>query len=188
MNSGPCLRLFKKKAPHIYPIVLFTLYVPCRRGELLSLKRSTYNRFNNTITVPGDKTKNKRPCIKPIPDCMTEYFQSIPIESEYLFYRQDWKGEYHSLGNFRKSFKRCLKIACIEDYRFHDSRRCAYTELLLNGNNPFSVMQVSGHKTDMSKVYFGRNEMMAAQSIKFNSDIKSVYPYSKKEIAAGENR
>lgn len=178
------LEVVREESPHIYPIVLYSMMVPSRRGELVALKRAAYNRFNNTITVPGDITKNKRPCIKPVPVCMREYFQNVPVESEYLFYRQDWKGEYHSLGNFRKSFKRCLKIACIEDYRFHDSRRCAYTELLLKNNNPFSVMQISGHKTDMSKVYFGRNELLAAQSINFG---KSVYLYSKKEVAVGES-
>jgi len=160
------LKVVKTASPHIYPIVLFSMLVPCRCGELLALKRSDYNMISNTIHIPAEITKMKRPCIKPVPDCCKEYFRSIPVESPYLFFRREG-GKYCSLGNFRKSFKRCLKLAGIENYRFHDQRRGAYTDLLLKGNAPHIVMQVSGHATDMSKVYFGRNEMNAAKSIDF---------------------
>jgi integrase len=121
----------------------------------------------NTIHVPAEITKMKRPCIKPVPDCLTEYFRNIPTECPYLFFRREGV-KYYTLGDFRKAWKRCLKLAGIENYRFHDQRRGAYTDLLLKGNAPHIVMQVSGHATDMSKVYFGRNEMNAAKSINFN--------------------
>lgn len=156
----------KNESPHIFPIVLFSLLVPCRRGELLSLRRTDYNMVTNTIHVPAETTKMKRPCIKPVPDCLKEYFQNIPSECPYLFYRREGV-KYYPLGDFRKAWKRCLKLAGIENYRFHDQRRGAYTDLLLKGNAPHIVMQVSGHATDMSKVYFGRNEMNAAKSIDF---------------------
>ena len=160
------IEVVKNEAPHVYPIVLFSLLVPCRRGELVSLKRTDYNMVTNTIHVPAEITKMKRPCIKPVPDCLTEYFRSIPVECPYLFFRREG-GRYLPIGNFRKSWIRCLKLAGIENYRFHDQRRGAYTDLLLKGNLPHIVMQVSGHATDMSKVYFGRNEMNAAKSISF---------------------
>jgi len=161
------IEVIKNESPHIYPIVLFSLLVPCRRGELVSLKRTDYNMVTNTIHVPANITKTKWPCIKPVPDCLTEYFRSIPVECQYLFFRREG-GKYLPLGDFRKPWKRCLKLAGIENYRFHDQRRGAYTDLLLAGNAPHVVMQVSGHATDMSKVYFGRNEMNAAKSIHFN--------------------
>jgi len=75
------------------------------------------------------------------------------------------------LGDFRKSFKACLKQAKITNFRFHDTRRISYTNLLLAGNQPHAVMQVSGHATDMSKVYFGRNELLAAKSISFGKTV-----------------
>ena len=161
------IEVVKNEAPHIYPIVLFSLLVPCRRGELLSLKRTDYNMVTNTIHVPAEITKMKRPCIKPVPDCLTEYFRNIPAECPYLFYRYE-RGRYLSIGDFRGTWKKCLALAAIEDYKFHDQRRGAYTSLLLAGNLPHAVMQVSGHATDMSKVYFGRNEMNAAKSIVFD--------------------
>jgi integrase len=124
--------------------------------------------INNKIIIPAERTKMKRACIKPVPDCLIDYMRNVPKESEWLFYRK--KGEtYLPIGNFRKPWKKCLTTAKIENYRFHDQRRVAYTDLLLKGNLPHVVMTVSGHATDMSKVYFGRNEMNAAKSITFNS-------------------
>ena len=157
----------KREAPDIYPIVLYSLLVPCRRGELTTLKRTDYNMVTNTIHIPAERTKMKRPCIKPVPDCLVDYMRSVPVESEYLFYRRTMQGQYLPIGDFRGSWKKCLASAGIENYRFHDQRRVAYTDLLLAGNAPHIVMQVSGHATDMSKVYFGRNEMMAAKALKF---------------------
>jgi integrase len=161
------LETVQKEAPHIYPITLFSLLVPSRRGELTTLKRTDYDMVNNCVIIPADRTKTKRPCIKPVPACLVDYMRSVPVESEYLFYRQDWRGKYLWLGDFRGSWKRCLEKAGILNYRFHDQRRTAYTDLLLAGNVPHNVMQVSGHRTDMSKVYFGRNEMLAAKSLNF---------------------
>ena len=159
----------QREAPHIYPIVLFSLLVPCRRGELTTLKRIDYDMVNNCIVIPAERTKMKRPCIKPVPDCLVDYMRSVPPESEYLFYRRDWQGRYLPMGDFRGAWKKCLESAGIQNYRFHDQRRVAYTDLLLAGNVPHVVMQVSGHATDMSKVYFGRNELLAAKSVNFGS-------------------
>jgi integrase len=168
------LEVVKVEAPHIYPITLFSLLVPSRVGELVTLKRTDYDMVNNSILIPGDRTKMKRPCIKPVPACLVDYMRNVPVESEYLFYRQDWRGKYLWLGDFRGAWRRCCKIAGIENYRFHDQRRTAYTDLLLAGNAPHIVMQVSGHKTDMSKVYFGRNELLAARSLQFGQNLYST--------------
>jgi len=159
----------QREAPQIYPIVLFSLLVPCRRGELTTLKRTDYDMVNNCIVIPAERTKMKRPCIKPVPGCLVDYMRSVPPESEYLFYRRDWRGRYLPIGDFRGAWKKCLESAKVQNYRFHDQRRVAYTDLLLAGNVPHVVMQVSGHATDMSKVYFGRNELLAAKSVNFGS-------------------
>jgi integrase len=163
----------KAEAPHLYPITLFSLLVPSRKGELVTLKRTDFDMVNNCVIIPAERTKMKRPCIKPVPDCLVEYMRSVPVESEYLFYRRDWRGRCLPLGDFRGSWKKCLKIADIQNYRFHDQRRVAYTDLLLAGNAPHIVMQVSGHATDMSKVYFGRNELLAAKSVNFGKKVST---------------
>jgi integrase len=169
LNDAEKIRLIdavRKDAPYIFPIMLFSLLIPSRRGELSTLKRTDYDMVNNVVIIPAERTKMKRPCIKPVPDCLVNYMRNVPKESEWLFYRKRG-ARYLPIGNFRKAWMKCLKTAGIKNYRFHDQRRGAYTDLLLKGNAPHIVMQVSGHATDMSKVYFGRNEMNAAKSIDF---------------------
>lgn len=160
------LEVVRAEAPHLYPIVLFSIQVPARKGELTTLKRSDYDMVNNCVIIPGDRTKNDRPCIKPVPENLVSYMRSVPVESEYLFYRKRG-GKYLPLGDFRKAFNRCKKLAEIQNFKFHDSRRISYTTALLNGTAPHVVMQVSGHMRDMSKVYFGRNELLAAKMFRF---------------------
>lgn len=156
----------RTEAPHIFPIMLFSLLIPSRRGELTTLKRTDYDMVNNAVIIPAERTKMKRPCIKPVPSCLVNYMRNVPKESDWLFYRKVG-ARYLPIGDFRGAWKKCLKVAEITNYRFHDQRRVAYTSLLMAGNTPHNVMQVSGHATDMSKVYFGRNEMVAAKAIDF---------------------
>ncbi|GAF74410.1 unnamed protein product, partial [marine sediment metagenome] len=94
------------------------------------------------------------------------YFRELPAGSDWVFYRKRGR-KYLPLGDFRKSWRRACEKAGVHDLRFHDLRRCAYTELVTAGNHPYYVMQVSGHARDMSRVYFGRDEMVAAQSIRW---------------------
>ena len=170
------LSIVEVEAPHLFPILKYALTVPCRKGELNALKREHYDMVNNVIRIPAELTKKKRPVIKPIPESMIEYFKSIPDDCPYLFYRKTGQG-YFPLGDFRHALKRCLQLANIQNWKFHDSRRGAYTEMLLAGNAPHTVMQISGHATDMSKVYFGRNELLAAQSAKFKTESdRTLFP------------
>lgn len=148
------------EAPHLLPIVLYSLMVPCRKTELITMRREWYKPENNWIEIPEGVTKNKDSCIKPVPEEMRSYFSSVPEDCPWLFYRKDYLG-YHSLGDFKKSWNRCLRVAKIKGFRFHDLRRCSYSKLILAGNNNKIVQTISGHKTDMSRVYLSIKEEAA---------------------------
>jgi integrase len=164
------LDVVQREAPHLSPLLSFTLQVPCRRGEVLAMRREWYDPFNGTITIPAEHTKNKMMVVKPVPPDCRAYFQGVlRTESPHLFYRME-RGRYVPLGNFRKSLGRCLRHAGINDWHFHDGRRQAYTALILGGNSPAVVQKVSGHRTDMSKVYLNIGGMQAAAAVKFGRE------------------
>ena len=48
---------------------------------------------------------------------------------------------------FRRSFSRAHRVAGIQDFVFHDLRRCALNNLRRSGNDFFEIMALSGHKT-----------------------------------------
>lgn len=160
------LSVVQDNAVHILPIVKYSMLVPCRSGELKSMRREWYDMINNAIIIPAEYTKAKKPVIKPVPEELKEYMRTIPIESDWIFYRKE-NGKYYSIGDFKKAWKRCLRLAGITNYRFHDARRGSYTALILAGNHPHIVQKISGHSTDMSKVYLNISNMQAVKAVKF---------------------
>ena len=51
------------------------------------------------------------------------------------------------ISNFRRSFNRACRLAGIEDFRFHDLRRCCRTNLRKAGVDPSVSMRILGHRT-----------------------------------------
>src|SRR6185437_2655498 len=52
------------------------------------------------------------------------------------------------LQRLTRSFKTALKDAGITDFRFHDLRHCAATNLRRAGVDTATAMQIVGHKSD----------------------------------------
>ena len=117
--------------------------------------------INGAIRVKAEISKNDRGCWKPIPPNMLHYFQTLPKETEYLFYRavEDNKSgevKYFGLGSFHSAWYRCLKLAGLTGLRFHDTRHMAATSLIDNGTPEQVVMTVANWKTNMLRNYYHR--------------------------------
>lgn len=153
------LAVLECEAPHLLPAVNFALRIPCRTNEIVNMRREHLNLFKNTITVPGEYTKNGEACVKLIPPDMLEYFRTLPSETEHLFYRQDKKG-YHPLGCFKTAWRRALKIAAINGFVFHSLRHCAVTSLRNAGTPDHIIHELAGWKNGdfMMRKYYGFRE------------------------------
>ena len=156
----------KVLAPYLLPIFQYAILVPCRRSELVNMKKGDLDLINNTIRVRNGHTKNGAGIYKPIPPTMISYFRCLPAKTDYLFYRVV-KGRYVSLGSFQKAWNRCLKAAKMVDFRLHDCRHISATNLLNMGNPARTVMQVAGWKSDMLSVYYHRDSLQAIKDINF---------------------
>lgn len=160
--------VIRKEASHLEAIVRFALQVPCRRSELVRMQISELDLVNHAIRVRNGTTKNDQGCWKPIPPDMTAYFRSIPPECPWVFYRVR-KGRFLPLGDFKKAWGRCKRLAGIEDFRFHDTRHVSATALLDNGTPEQVVMTVAGWKTNMLRTYYHRAGKQALALVKFPS-------------------
>lgn len=160
-------QVIQAEAPQIGPIVRFAIQVPCRKSELLRMRREDLDLFHNAIRVRNGTTKNNEGCWKPIPPDMVGYFRSIPTQSAWLFYRIE-KGEFLSLGDFKKSWDKCKRMAGIFDFRFHDTRHISATNLLDNGTPEQVVMTVAGWKTNMLKTYYHRSGKRSLSLVHFS--------------------
>ena len=160
------LNVIEQEAPHLSAMVRYALQVPCRKSELIRMAVDDLDLFNKCIRVRNGETKNGAGIWKPIPPDMEDYFKTLPAGCRYLFYRQDSSG-FHGLGDFKNAWKRCLRIAGIADFRFHDTRHCAATALVDNGTPEQVVMSIAGWKTNLLRVYYNREPKKTLDLVQF---------------------
>lgn len=170
------LNVIEQEAPHLGPLVRFALQVPCRRGELVRMTRADLDLFHNAIRVHNGTTKNDEGSWKPIPPDMVEYFRSLPPETPFLFFRRRG-GRFLPLGDFKRSWDRCKRLAGIEDFHFHDTRHISATNMIDAGTPERVVMDVAGWKTNMLSTYYKSSSKKALAHVIFPSGKASrVHP------------
>ncbi len=69
------------------------------------------------------------------------------INARGYVFRRVVGGVYRATGSTSRSFRTALKKAGISDFRFHDLRHCAVTNMRRSGMPDRVVMAISGHKT-----------------------------------------
>jgi integrase len=170
------LEAVKKVSPEILPFVQYSLEVPCRKGEMLKAGRDCFDTFSKTITLPASITKNGKPCSKPIPQSMVQYFsQNV---HPWLFYREIDEGVFKPLGFIQKEWERAVKEAKLDNMkdqdgnpigalRIHDLRHQAVSKLIAAGNPRSYVIAVAGWCGDMLSIYWNTPQKEIAQSIIF---------------------
>lgn len=126
------------------------------------------------------KTKGGNAVWKPIPPNMKEYFQNIPKESKYLFYRvltgeKHWKTgvydkrnfRYVQIKNFYRAWRFCLAKARVEDFRLHDCRHHSATAMINAGTPERVVRAIANWKMDMLRVYYHIEPHAILKEVKF---------------------
>lgn len=161
------LAVVSTKAPHLSPILRFSLQVPCRKSELVNMRKEDLDLEHRAIRVRNGTTKNDVGTWKPIPPDMVDYFRLIPPECPWLFYRVR-KGRFLPLGDFKKAWGRCKALAGITDFRFHDTRHISASELLDNGTPEQIVLEVAGWRTNMLRTYYHRAGKKSLSLVRFS--------------------
>ena len=147
---------------YLEPVVKFCLQVPCRKAEILGMRRRDLDLKSTPphIYVPGyreidgkvSRTKNKEDCWKPIPSNMMEYFTNLPAETEFLFYRLEGE-KYLPLGDFKKAWAKAKNLAGIGDFHFHDTRTCAVSKIVKKGSPVSALGKTANWKNPLFMVH-----------------------------------
>ena len=124
----------KENGSYLYFPVLFSLRDPIRRGDLGNLKTGEHlDMFNRVISFLPSKTGNRvnRKTIlgrwAEIPE-LVEYLQSrVDVGATYLFPGPDGVSK---IGDFKKHWHSMLVAANIQDFRWHDLKHCATTDMM----------------------------------------------------------
>ena len=137
-------RLFQNCSEHLKPIVKLAYMTAMRCGEILGLRWEQIDFKNGVILLEAEDTKTQEKREVPLTEELLDLLKGIPrtIGNTCVF---TWKGQ--SMGSIKTAFNRACRAAKIEDFRFHDLRHCAVTNLRKAGVSDSVIMSISGHKT-----------------------------------------
>jgi len=125
--------------PHITRLALETA---CRLGELLNMEWEHINFQHRTLAIPHTKTDVPRTI--PLSSDAIKTLKKIP--------RQEGGGRVFScwarIDSFENVFRRAVKNADLEDFRFHDLRHTATSRLAQKIPNVVELSRITGH-TDL---------------------------------------
>jgi len=131
--------------PNLFPIVALALLTAMRYGEIVNLKWKDVDFDQKLITLHETKNGDKR--VIPLIEDVRSILQKVSEkrnQSEFIF-------KSNRLGkrplSIRKSFAKALRIAMIEDFRFHDLRHTAASYLAMNGATQGELMTILGHRS-----------------------------------------
>lgn len=148
-------KLFAELPRHTQLIALFSLATGLRRGNVLRLRKVDidWQRRVAYIGQPHNRTKNKRPLTVPLNRfalmALEAAWDESP-ESEYVF---TYKGKPIKQVN-TKAWKKALKRAGIENFRWHDLRHTWATWMKAKRVDSLTLMKLVGWQSlEMVKRY-----------------------------------
>ena len=133
-----------KFADHLKPLVLLSLNTGMRRGEVFNLHWRDVNFQGQFLTVEGETSKSGQT-------------RHIPLNKEALAVLKAWRGDLVRVGfvfpakdagrldNVKKSWDGALKLAKVENFRWHDLRHTFASKLVMAGVPLNTVRELLGH-------------------------------------------
>jgi len=131
---------------HLKPLVLLSLNMGLRRGELFNLERRHIDLERSLLTVAGETEGNK-----------TANARHVPLNAEARAVLMDWIAYRQPAGllfpgrngarmdNISNGWKRLRTEARLEDFRWHDLRHTFASKLVMAGVDLNTVRELLGH-------------------------------------------
>ena len=140
-------KLYQKAKAHIRPVLLTANQLGQRFSEIVNLTwdRVDMKRGFIMLRALDTKTKSARqvPMTPDIKVALQRLAKMRRLSTRHVF---TYKGE--PLKRISRSFKTALKEAGIINFRFHDLRHCASTNLRRAGVDTATAMKIVGHKSE----------------------------------------
>ena len=151
-------KLYEAAASHIKPILLIAYQLGLRLGEILNLTWDRVDLQRGFIKLRGVDTKSREPRLVPLARdtqrCLIELSKVRSLSTNRVFLY-----EGRPIGEIKGAFKTARKNAGITNFRFHDLRHCAATNLRRAGVDAITAMKIVGHKSErMHRRYNNVNE------------------------------
>ncbi len=140
-------RLHQAAKPHLRPVLLTAYQLGQRFGEIVSLTWDRVDLRRGFITLRSQDTKTKTgrriPMTADVRSTLQRLAKIRSLTNNHVF---TYKGR--PLQRISRSFRTALSDAGITDFRFHDLRHCASTNLRRAGVDTATAMKIVGHKSE----------------------------------------
>ncbi len=165
LTPGELTELFAALPETIAPIVEAALLSGMRLSEVVELRKDAVDFGNRQITIM--RTKNNKVKVLPVSLDLERVLAQAMSRSGTPFVFVGKRGRQYTRHGFGAMFRRAVKKAGIEDFRFHDTRHDFATRVRRSGVGLDVIARLLGHSgTDMASRYahLGDQQMLQAVS------------------------
>ena len=147
-------KLYQAAKPHLRPVLLTAYQLGQRFSEIVGLTWDRVDIKRGFITLRSLDTKTKTARQVPMtPDVKVTLqrlakVRTLTTAATEAASRHVFTYQGKPLQRISRSFKTALKDAGITDFRFHDLRHCASTNLRRAGVDTATAMKIVGHKSE----------------------------------------
>jgi integrase len=147
LSEDEWARLYEVAKPHLKPILLLAYQLGQRFGEIVNLTWDRVDLHRGFITLRAVDTKTKKPRRVPITPAVKEMFQNL-AKVRSLARNHVFLYDGKPILRLSRAFRTAIRQAGITDFRFHDLRHCAATNLRRAGVDTATAMKIVGHKSE----------------------------------------
>jgi integrase len=165
-------RLYVTAKPHLKPILLLAYHLGQRFGEIVNLTWDRVDLQRGFITLRAIDTKTKKPRRVPLTPAVKATLHDLAkvrsLKTNHVFL---YEGK--PIKQLSRTFRTALRQAAIQDFRFHDLRHCASTNLRRAGVDTATAMRIVGHKSE--KMWKRYNAMEDSDLLKAASKLDAYH-------------
>jgi integrase len=147
-------RLYQSAKPHIQPVLLLAYHLGQRFSEITGLTWDRVDLKRGFITLRAIDTKTRKARQVPMTPQVRITLQKlakvrvIPMAERSLATNHVFLYKGEPIKRISRSFRTALREAKVSDFRFHDLRHCASTNLRRAGVDTATAMSIIGHQSD----------------------------------------
>jgi integrase len=161
-------RLYGAAKPHLKPVLLLAYHLGQRFGEIVNLTWDRVDLQRGFITLRAVDTKTKKPRRIPLTPAVKATLHDL-AKVRSLTTGHVFLYEGKPIKQLSRTFRTALREAGIKDFRFHDLRHCASTNLRRAGVDTATAMRIVGHKSE--KMWKRYNAMEESDLLKAASKL-----------------
>ena len=144
LGDGEWGKLYHAAKPHLKPVLLTAYQLGQRFGEIVGLTWDRVDLKRGFITLRALDTKTRTARQVPMtPDVRATLQQLAKVRSLTTKHVFTYSGR--PLQRVSRSFKTALRNAGVTDFKFHDLRHCASTNLRRARIDTATAMKIVGH-------------------------------------------